>query len=437
MKNFFHRLKNFLTHDVWNTELSSISGIRKLIIRFLRVGHLVIKGFRDDDLPAHAAALTFSTLMAMVPLLAIAFAVLKGLGADQEARIRLTELLVGMPDQFTNFVKQILDIVDRTNFVALGWVGVVVLFVTVVQVLSSVENSFNRVWGAKEPRSWPRKFANYISITVLVPVLIMAAFAISATLQSEAMKHGLNAASPLYRVGVRVAPLASVWLAFFLLIVFIPNTKVRRRPAAASALISAILWVLWQKTYISLQVGVARYNAIYGTFASVPIFLLWLSVCWMIILLGSEIAFAQQNHGTFHMERMAALASMRAKVLMGLSICFDAARGFADGRAQFDVADFAQRHQVSVRLVNDLVGVFVRGGLMARLADRTESFALLCPPDRMVVADIVALMAGAGASPETVGLVNVNPAVEKIMRQYDGALKQTLRETTFAELLNG
>ena len=101
------------------------------------------------------------------------------------------------------------------------------------------------------------------------------------------------------------------------------------------------------------------------------------------------------------------------------------------------MADFAQRHQVSVRLVNDLVGVFVRGGLMARLADRTESFALLCPPDRMVVADIVALMAGAGASPETVGLVNVNPAVEKIMRQYDGALKQTLRETTFAELLNG
>lgn len=426
------RWRKFLSHDAWTAELSSVSGWRRLGIRFVRVAQLVIKGFRDDDLPVHAAALTFSTLMALVPLLAIAFAVLKGLGADQEARTRLNDLVVGMPDQFTSFIHQILDIVDRTNFVAIGWVGVVVLFVTVVQVLSSVENSFNRVWGVTESRPWLRKFTNYISITVLVPVLIMAAFAISATLQSEAIKHGLSEASAIYRALVRVAPLASVWLAFFLLTTFMPNTHVHRRAAGASALISALLWVSWQKIYISLQVNVAKYNAIYGTFASVPIFLMWLSVCWMIILLGAEIAFALQNHGTFHMERAAAQASLRSRITMGLSILLHAAREFEAGGAGLDVAEYARRERVPVRLVNDLVSIFVRGKLLAERADAPGQFVLLRPPDRIAVPDVVHLVAGDGSAPEALGMARIEPAVESWMTRLDDNLAQTLGAETFS-----
>ena len=141
------KLKRFLTSDTWNAELSTLTGVRNVIVRFVRGFQLVGKGFREDDLFMHASALTFSLLMALVPLLAIAFAVLKGLGAGEEASLRLMNSVNTMPTQFQAFVAQMLDIVSRTNVAALGWVGVVVLFVTVVQVLGSVERSFNKVWG--------------------------------------------------------------------------------------------------------------------------------------------------------------------------------------------------------------------------------------------------------------------------------------------------
>ena len=130
---------------------------------------------------------------------------------------------------------------------------------TVVQVLSGIENSFNRVWGVEASRTWLRRFANYTSITVVVPVLIMAAFALTATLKIEVVKHGLNEASLAYRAMLAVAPLISVWIAFFLLIIFMPNTRVRRRPALLSAFIAAVLWICWQGLYINLQRNVAEY----------------------------------------------------------------------------------------------------------------------------------------------------------------------------------
>jgi membrane protein len=193
------RLRRFLAEDVWNPELSSLSGLRHLMVRTVRVGHLVMKGFREDDLPVHSAALTFSTLMSLVPLLAIAFAVLKGLGAAPEALGLIRDATTGMPEGFRAFVETILDSVMRTTLTTLGWVGVVVLFVTVVQTLSGIETSFNRVWGVERPRSWWRRITNYISMTVVVPVLIMAAFAIHATLHNARILDALGQAAPLYR----------------------------------------------------------------------------------------------------------------------------------------------------------------------------------------------------------------------------------------------
>jgi membrane protein len=435
MARFLGKARKYLTHDVWNTELSSISGVKRLAARLVRVAQLVIKGFREDDLPVHSAALTFITLIALVPLLAIVFSIMKGLGAAQDAMMRLNAMIASMPEQFQQFVQQILDIAGRTNFTALGWLGVVFLFVTVVQMLVSIENSFNRVWGVKSARSWLRRFTNYTSITVVVPVLIVAAFTIGATLQNEAIKHGLSQTSAVYSTALRVAPLLSVWVAFFFLIVFMPNTRVRRRPAAASALIAALLWIGWQGLYITMQKNVANYNAIYGTFAAVPIFLLWLSVSWMIVLLGSEIAFALQNHGTFHMERSAAQASVRARITLGLSVLLDAARRFERGDAGVDAAQYAQAHFVPVRLLNDVIRILARGGLLAELADTPDRYALLKSPDRIEVGKVIELITRDGSAPEDLGMAAIEPAIEKALNALDSGLRSAVGETTFAQLL--
>ncbi len=429
------QLKNFLLHDAWTTELSSMSGWHRLIVRFVRVGQLVIRGFREDDLTVHAASLTFATLVSLVPLLMIGFAMLKGFGGGEEASARMSELISGMPVQFRDFVQQMVDIVLRANFKTLGWVGVAVLFITVVQVLGSIEASFNRVWGVAAPRTLWRKFTNYVSIVVVVPVLVMTAFAITATLKNQVVSVHLEQWAWIARTLLRLTPLATVWLAFFFLFVFMPNTRVSRRAAASSAFLSALLWLGWQKIYINMQVGLSRYDAIYGTFASIPIFLLWLSVCWMIVLLGSEIAFALQHHVTYHLERSAGQASMQAKVSLAVAAVLEAARALSGGRPVLNVSDYAHQHRVPVRLLNDLVGLLERGGLMAELADKPGAYVLLRAPDHIQVSEVVNLLLRDGSGPERLGLDKLPAAVQDVVKTLDGGLVAGLSDRTFADLL--
>jgi membrane protein len=428
--------RKYLATEVWNTELSSLTGWRHVIVRFVRVLQMVGKGFREDDLFLHASALTFSFLMSLVPLLAIIFALLKGLGAGEEASQRLMHSIEGMPTQFQAFMTQILDIVSRTNVAALGWVGVIVLLVTVVQVLSAVEVSFNKVWGIPTSRPLIRRVTNYISVTVVVPVLIMSAFTITASLSSERINEMLGLAAPLYRALLRLTPIVAVWIAFFFLFIFMPNTQVRRRSAAGSALATAILWVLWQKLYILLQANLAKGNAIYGTFASVPVFLMWLYTCWVIVLLGAELAFALQNHETYHMERIAGRADVRSRMALAISTVLQAARSFTEGHAPFNALAFAHDRLVPVRLVHEILGMLMAGGYMAEIGDETGQYVLVRAPERITVREIINTVLREGSSRESLGLNRLDAAVEKTIRELEGAIDETTGTRTFKDLLD-
>lgn len=428
------RVREFLGHDAWTTELSSVSGLRSLIIRLLRVARLVVRGFKEDDLATHAAALTFSTLVSLVPLLTLGFAMLKGFGGGEEASARLAESMASMPVQFQEFVTSMVDIVLRANFKTLGWVGVAVLFVTAVQVLGSIEASFNRVWGVKESRPLWRKFTNYISVTVVVPVLIMTAFAVSASLKSQVIAAQISESGRLYTTLLALTPFATVWVALFLLFVFMPNTHVRRRSAAGSALLTAFFWLAWQRIYISMQVSLSRYDAVYGTFASIPIFLLWLYVSWMLILLGAEMAFAIQHHSTYHMERIAAQASMKARLTLAVAMVLDAARALTGARAPIELGEYAQTHRVPVRLLNDIAGQLARGGLLAERADRPGCYLLLRDPGVIRVGDVIDLILREGAMPESLSPAQIEAAVARAVSGFQQGVETGAGALTFRDL---
>ena len=150
LKTGWQKFRRFLLHGVWDTDLDSLSAGRSLPIRIVRIGQLIIKGFNEDDLAIHASALTFVTLMSLVPMMAVAFALLKGFGFGQERIAQLLDWVEAMPPEFQAFVDNVLGIVNTTNFAALGWVGLGVVLFTAVLVLASVEISFNRIWGVRE-----------------------------------------------------------------------------------------------------------------------------------------------------------------------------------------------------------------------------------------------------------------------------------------------
>ncbi|MBN1268549.1 MAG: YihY/virulence factor BrkB family protein [Kiritimatiellae bacterium] len=434
-RSLWKRLTTFLFHDIWEARFTSVSGLRGVLARILRVGHLVIRGFREDDLTVHASALTFATLMSLVPLLAIAFSLLKGLGVGDQEINRLMEWKDRMPVEFERFIDQTLAVVSGTSFAALGWVGLVVLLFAAILVLGSAEISFNRIWGITRSRNMLRRVANYISILVVVPILIGVAGTITAFLRSEAIISRLGSVGFLYRSLLRLTPLFSTWLAFGFLYVFLPNTRVRAMPALVSGLVGALLWLGWQKLYIGLQVGVARYNAIYGTFASVPIFLAWLYTSWVIVLLGAEVAFAIQNEATYHLEQAGERAGVRAKAMIGLAVVLRAAEALSDGRSSFELGSFSQERRVPIRLLNELVALLVRAGWLAEVAERSGRYVLLRAPDKVRVRDVFDVVMRDGASPEQLGLVHLGESVEGVMGAVDQTLDSAFGGQTIQDLL--
>ena len=178
------RIKRFVTDDIWDIDQSSLPRIRRIGVNAARVLHLVLKGYWANDCPVHASALTYTTLIAIVPVLALALSVLRGFGAASHAEQQIMNSVSAMPEQFRVFVGDILQYVKNTSFSALGGMGLAFLLVTVVLVLSQVESSFNRVWGVQVPRTVLRRFSEYLSVLVVVPVLMVAATTLNATLSS-------------------------------------------------------------------------------------------------------------------------------------------------------------------------------------------------------------------------------------------------------------
>ncbi|MFH0952913.1 MAG: YhjD/YihY/BrkB family envelope integrity protein [Verrucomicrobiota bacterium] len=429
------RCKDFVLHDIWEIELSSLSHVRRFVVKVLRVSQLVVRGFGEDECLLHASALTYVTLMALIPLLAIVFSILKGLGAGQDALDRMMELLSTMPDQFRGFVENLLVSVSEANVAAVGWIGVIALLIMVVQMLSSIETSFNMVWGIKTSRNLLRKTANYISILVVVPILIMTAVTVTATLSSDAFIQKLGLAGPAYRSMLRLTPVLASWLAFTFLYVFMPNTRVHLPPALVSGLAATLLWLGWQRLYIALQVGVARYNVLYGTFLSVPIFLMWVYFSWVIVLLGAEIAFAIQNHATYQMERSAHAASTKSKLLLALSVVVHAAKAQQTDRPLFETAGYAREHRVPVRLLNEIIRVLVKAGLLAETAEKQGCYVLLRAPEKIRARDVIGVIMQDGTPPETLGLLPLDPEIDRVLRALDESMTRSLNELTIRDLL--
>ncbi len=436
-KPVLHRVRRFISEDIWDVEINSLSWLRRAWINTVRVLHLIYKGFIENECPLHASALTFISLMSIVPILALAMAVLRGLKAGEAAEQWIMQSIEMMPEQFQQFVVNILEYVGNTNFTTLGGIGLAFLFVTVIMVMGSVEKSFNRVWGVSASRNILRKFSGYISILIVVPVLVMAATTANAILTSpgiaQLIQARLGPASFLYMESRTMTPLLATWAAFIFLYKFMPNTYVRPMPAIFSGIIGGSLWIGWQWLYINLQVGVNQYNKIYGTFASIPIFLIWLYVSWQIVLLGAEVGFAFQNYATYKMEQRAHSASPQSRIMLALSIMCRAAQSMLDDLPQFETTVYGRAHLIPVRLINEVVDSLALAGLLAPVAETNGRYLMTKLPEKVAIEDVANVILQSGSSPESMGLDRLHPAFSDIIKH--APLAGASHPSTIADLV--
>jgi membrane protein len=348
------RLRKFLVKDIWR-DVPAPSRLKAMGLQVVRVATLAVRNFSTDQCLMRATALAYVTLLSLVPLLAFAFSILKGMGVQEKLKpLILTWVAAGQQEVVLQFMKYVED----TNFKAVGAIGLLFLIWTTISVLGTIETSLNEIWGVKRTRTFYRKFTDYVSVVVTAPILLAAAMSLTTALESGAL--------PAPRVGhvlLKVAPYVGTWIAFAAVYILMPNMKVRYRSALLGGFVGGTLWQLAFWGYTVFQIGMARSNAIYGTFAAIPFFMVWLYMSWAIVLFGAEVSCAVQSVGRFWDEQRAAGISYAAREAVALRAMISIALAFfRDGRP-LGVSEIAAHLKVPSRLVRDVVQALVATGL--------------------------------------------------------------------------
>ena len=405
------KTQQFLDRDIWELEPDSLSKAHRAGLKFLRVCSLVLKGFKEDKCPIHASSLTFTTVMAMVPLLVILFAIAKGFGFEQISGI-LIQKTADMPAAFQDAVKTILSTVGSASTGALGSAGVVFFLWAAIKMLSSIEDTFNIVWGIKTPRAFIDKVRNYIVILVVAPILLIVANAGLPVIMGFAGK--LTWMGPFLKLGLQAIPVFVMALTFTFVYIMMPNTKVNFTAAFTGALVSAVLSALFQVAIIKLGVLATSANKTYGTLAAIPLFLSWVQISWQIMLLGAEVAFSIQNAGTYARERLAVNPSARSRLCLAFSLMKKITTAFETGKGPFDVLAYGTAARIPVRLINDVIHILATSGLVAEDAERPGCYTLLRDPADISARAIADAILNEGADPHELGMKDDFPMFGKI-----------------------
>ncbi len=340
------------------------SRVKNCSVRFLRAATAVTGKFLEHKCPLRASALSFTTILSIVPFLALAFAILKGFGVQNALEpLVIKHLSAGSGD----VVDRIISYINNTKMASLGAIGLAALIVTVISLLGSIEDAFNEIWGVEETRSIYRKFSDYLSVVVSGPILLLAALSVTTTLQSQKLVRWLMETAyfgDLLLFSFRIIPYVSIWLALVCLYSFIPNTRVTITSALFGGVLAGTAWQIAQWGYVHFQIGVAKYNAIYGTLAVLPIFMVWIYTSWVIVLFGVELVVAHQNRKTYLHDFEPARLSYATREAAALLILLSVADAFFREEKPWTVERLAKEQGLPARTVRRILSKMVTAGYL-------------------------------------------------------------------------
>jgi membrane protein len=345
---------------IWHTPLSEISKGKKFLFKQLRIIVLASRGFLKDKVQLRASALTFYSLLSIIPIVAIGFAIAKGFGLDQDFQQLITDKFQSNQALLKEILQISRDALEETRGGYIAGVGMIILFWSGISLLHHIEDAFNHIWEIRSARSWYRKTTDYLTIMLISPVFIILSSSISVFV-STGLNEFMSKApiliyfKPLISFLIKFAPYFLSWVALTVLFLVMPNTKVKFVPAMISGIISGTILQILFWLYIDLQFGISKLSAIYGSFAAVPLFIIWLQSSWIIVLLGAELSFAYQNISRYEFEYEALNISNYHKRALVLMIMHLIIRNFSMGEKPLSAEKIAGTLKISVRLARDIL----------------------------------------------------------------------------------
>ena len=356
-------LIHFLLHDIFRITETELSKSMRFSVRLLKKLILSVRGFIDDNLIVKASALTYYTVLAIVPIFALFVAVGKGLGFSEIVEGFVVELIGDNPEITSivmGFVNNSLEYAQGGLFVG---IGVAVLLWAIISMFRQVEANFNDIWNVKKNRSIVRQFTTYITMLIVVPIFIVISSGISVKVDEYLSLIAQSSVGPffvpIYQFLVKLSPFVIYWLLFTLIYVIIPNTKVKISNAMLSGVITGTAFLAIQVLYVSGQVSLAQYNAVYGSFAAIPLLLFWLQLSWTIILYGAELCYVGQNLMSFSFESDINNISRRYKDYTLLIVLKIIINRFCEGKQPISANEISLDYNIPIRLVHDHLKLLV------------------------------------------------------------------------------
>ncbi len=438
IRRLLTRFVGFFTTTIWRARRGELPAIQWMLIRLVRTVILSVQGFARHHGPMRASSLTFFTLLSLVPVAAMAFGIAKGFGFERRLQHELLDKFSAQQEVIEQVIGFAQNMLDNTKGGMIAGIGVVVLFWAVIKMLSIIENSFNHIWGVRS-RTFIRKLSDYLTIMLVCPVLVIMSGSVTVFITSQVSAISgrfelLQMVGPAIYVGLKLLPYTLIWVLFTLIYMIMPNTRVRFDGALLAGVIAGSAYQVVQAAYIDFQIILAKYNAIYGSFAALPLFLLWLQISWFIVLIGAEISHAYQNSEHVDETAVGREMSISQSRLLALIVCRHVVRLFHQGRPAQTTTQIAQALGYSPVLVDSLSDLLVKGNILVKIDRESDNGQALQPArdiGNLTVNEVVAALEDVGNHD---GLLSHLPEAEPLSETLT-ALRSELERSASNRLL--
>lgn len=417
---------HFIVHDVWRLTEHEISKKKRLPYRLIKIIVISLRGIVQDHLAVRASALTYSILFAMVPLIALFIAIGKGFGVENIIKEWLQDTLIAQKELIPiimEFVERYLETTQGGFFIG---IGIFVLLISIMNFFKQAENTFNSIWEVKKSRSVLRQFTTYFSALFIIPLLVVFSGGLGIYFNTLIYDLQLQQLlSPLLKFGMKLTPYFISWLLFTIMYIVIPNTRVKFSSGLVAGVIAGTAFQAFQNFYIWGQVYLTRYDMVYGSFAAIPLLLLWLQISCLIVLLGAEISYATQNSQNYDFEGDTKNISQRYKQFLTMFLTYVIVKRFENNQPPIRNDEFATVYKLPIRLVNQLLSELNDIGIITEILDddmRTKSYQPAMDINRISVQLLMEKLESKGAE---LFLSNKNPMLDDFWKKHQKLSLQT------------
>jgi membrane protein len=429
--------RSFITNGIWDLNYEKAPWYQRLSIYLLRIISMIAYGASEHKLLVRSTALAYTTLLSIVPLLAVSFSIFKAFGGLEGSMGKIQTFIIsnltpGTSETITTYLNQFMA---RYHSGAVGGVGFVVLLLTVIALLTSIEKAFNEIWGIQKNRGFIRRFTSYWALITIGPVLLGLSITITASMQSSDFIHTVFGGSGLDKFLFGKVPYLVTIILFTVLYLIMPNTKVHLKSAFVGGVVGAFLWETAKWGYTLYAANMITYSKIYGSMAALPLFLVWTYYSWIVVLIGAEVAFAYQNIQTYKYEKQEGDLSYRHREFLSLLILSIIGRNYEQDRPAISSMELVHTLAVPVRVVRDILFQLEQGGFIVDIGeDNNRKYTPAKPLEHISVQSVLDYLQNYGGRKITIHDSIEKTHIDDLFKKIETSIAAACSDISLAQI---